>query len=175
MSRPPLGNGYGDVNQVGEVTSADALLAGQAAEGLVDLTYEQQLRADVGGYGYPVHENGVLIVQYLSFIIDTFPVLQLVQQPRKDGLGDVNNDGVVTMDDYYAIYPLYGSVTTADQVRADLNGDGVVDTQDSQLELDYLWGRITSFPAEFKATLDLMYSFMAVAVVAGFSAIALRH
>ena len=87
---PPCGN-YGDVNDDGYVTEADAQLIANCLVGLPgsELTEEQLRRADVSGNGSVSMSDAIIIQQYVEGIIDTFPVCELP-------IGDITK---VTLDD----------------------------------------------------------------------------
>ncbi|MGI6264331.1 MAG: discoidin domain-containing protein [Acutalibacteraceae bacterium] len=64
---------YGDVDEDGSVTAADALMALQAATGKIDLTDPQTLAADVDGIAGVAASDALLILQYATEKIGTFP------------------------------------------------------------------------------------------------------
>ena len=70
---PPCGN-YGDVNDDGYVTEADAVMVDKAIVGLITLTPEQLIRADLNVNGRADTGDSLIIRQYATGVIDTFPV-----------------------------------------------------------------------------------------------------
>jgi len=74
MPAPPCGD-YGDVNDDGNVSGADLMMAQQHLAGTRTLTADQLKRAIVKGYGDEVtREDVYLISQYAVGEIYTFPV-----------------------------------------------------------------------------------------------------
>ncbi len=65
---------YGDVDTNGNVEAADALMALQAAIGKLNLSAEQQTRADVDGTVGVTANDALLILQYAIKKITSFPV-----------------------------------------------------------------------------------------------------
>lgn len=65
---------YGDADMNGNVEAADALMALQAAIGKVNLSAEQQTRADVDGTVGVTANDALLILQYAIKKITSFPV-----------------------------------------------------------------------------------------------------
>lgn len=65
---------YGDVDMNGSVEAADALMALQAAIGKLNLSAEQQTRADVDGTVGVTANDALLILQYAIKKITSFPV-----------------------------------------------------------------------------------------------------
>lgn len=60
---------------------------------------------------------------------------------------DINQDGVVDIDDLMIVMASFGSCPTEpDPCPADINGDGVVDVEDINL-IDEAWGRSCDYPA----------------------------
>ena len=70
---PPCGN-YGDVNDDGYVTEADAVMVDNDITGLITLTPEQLIRADLNVNGRADTGDSLIIRQYATGVIDTFPV-----------------------------------------------------------------------------------------------------
>lgn len=71
--------------------------------------------------------------------------------PRTEGLGDVDGDGEVTMDDAELVLNIaVGNVDASDDERrrADVSGSGEVTSHDSSLIQQYIEGDIDDFPAE---------------------------
>lgn len=64
----------GDVDEMDGVTSADALLALQAATGKIDLTDGQKLAADVDGQVGVTSADALMILQFATQKINSFPV-----------------------------------------------------------------------------------------------------
>lgn len=65
--------------------------------------------------------------------------------------GDLDMDGEVTMEDYKLVFKYWGGhidLTPEQLIRADVNGDGVVDDIDVSLIADYINGTIDKFPIE---------------------------
>ena len=70
--------------------------------------------------------------------------------PPCGGLGDINGDGVINMDDVEAFKQVVGKLVDRNNpmmVRADLNGDGVINISDFTLLRAFILGQIKTFPA----------------------------
>lgn len=92
--KPPCGN-YGDVNQDGVVTNADAALVRLIVNGKVSPTAEQRVRADVNGKGGITSVDALYIRRYVSGVDKTFPVCP--KPTKKSGvLGESTSFAVVT-------------------------------------------------------------------------------
>ncbi len=65
---------FGDLDESGEVTASDALLALQMATNKVDFTDEQSAVADVDGDGKVTANDALLILQYATKKINSFPI-----------------------------------------------------------------------------------------------------
>jgi len=72
--RPPCGN-YGDVDGDGWVTDTDVQMVADYLSGIITLTDEQRMRADVQyGQGLVDHWSLMVIQSYVAGTVDTFPV-----------------------------------------------------------------------------------------------------
>lgn len=110
----------GDVNGDGKVTKEDAELVQKHDAGTGSLTDDEKKRADVNGDGVIDAGDAVKI---LNMIIDKNAVF-----------GDVNGDGKLTQEDVDLVQNYsagIGSLTDAEKKRADVTGNGVIDSGDS--------------------------------------------
>ncbi|PJI07267.1 MULTISPECIES: cellulase family glycosylhydrolase [Clostridium] len=81
----------------------------------------------------------------------SFETRVIVKNSNITLLGDVNNDGVINVNDLILLKRyLKGASVNIDMTAADLNGDGTVNVLDVILMKKYLSGKITSFPASAK-------------------------
>ena len=72
-------------------------------------------------------------------------------------LGDIDGDGIVTKQDAIDLATQYllGSLTATSQANGDVNGDGSIDTTDTNLIQDYADGVVSTFPACTQANAEL--------------------
>ena len=92
-------------------------------------------------------DNGYGFSQPAYFAYDDV-VVRFEKTPTTGLLGDVNNDGDITLGDAVLLYAYVRGKTdlTADQLsRCDLNNDGTVSLGDAVLLYAYVRGKITSF------------------------------
>lgn len=68
---------YGDVNQSGDVTAADALMALYSNSQLIELTKEQKVLADVNGDGKVTAADALQILQFSAGYISNYGIFQL--------------------------------------------------------------------------------------------------
>lgn len=71
------------------------------------------------------------------------------RRPPCDGIGDPDMDGWITQQDIEFVTAIIaGTITPSDEElrRADVNGDGVLNSQDLLIVNSYLLGNIGSFP-----------------------------
>ena len=82
---PPCGN-YGDINNDGYVTQADADMVAEHVVGVITLTSKQLARADIYGDGNITARNATLIAKYAAGVegYDTFSVCEGYIEPTKD-------------------------------------------------------------------------------------------
>ncbi|HDZ54494.1 MAG TPA: hypothetical protein ENI19_02480 [Candidatus Nealsonbacteria bacterium] len=133
---PPCGS-FGDVDKDGFVTDKDSNLVLSHVVGDVELTEDQKKRADVDNDGKITSVDALFISQYIKGLKDTFPVCS--KKPVCSGLGDVDNDGFITAigDSQLVLKFDVGLVRLTDEQkrRADVNGDGNVNSVDAMLIL----------------------------------------
>ena len=135
---------YGDLNCDGEVTSADMVTLARAVKGMVTLTEEQKLVADVNTDG-KVDKNDELI---LAKYIVNYDSMTLPYTGAIPGVvyGDINLDGNVTSADAVVLTNyIAGKITLTDEqkINADLNLDGNIDNCDKDILSRYLVNEVT--------------------------------
>lgn len=133
---PPCGS-FGDIDKDGFVTDKDSNLVLSHVVGDVELTEDQKKRADVDNDGKITSVDALFISQYIKGLKDTFLVCS--KKPVCSGLGDVDNDGFITAigDSQLVLKFDVGLVRLTDEQkrRADVNGDGNVNSVDAMLIL----------------------------------------
>ncbi|MEG2348494.1 MAG: dockerin type I domain-containing protein [Clostridia bacterium] len=149
---------YGDVNFDGVVTSGDAILVMQVASGSRTLGTLQAKRADVDGDGIITDDDAQFILQKEAQLITKFPI----EDPTMviNILGDVNNNGKVTLDDYKIVLDTVAGkrgLNNKQTARADVDGDKNITAMDADLIYYVVTGKVNGFPAAKKDSNWLVY------------------
>lgn len=120
----------GDINDDGTINGDDIYLIQKYIANIVTLTEEQQLRANVDGNGKITVGDAIALQKYISSISeqDKYSYIQ------PNGLGDVNDDGIIDEEDVelaqqHAMQVI--TLTEEQRVRADVNKDGEVSLADA--------------------------------------------
>lgn len=103
----------GDVNDDGEVSTADAVLALQYAAKLIDEAGLSVRRADVDGDSAVSTADAVLMLQYAAKLIDAFPCGAVMDAVRSEA-ETTPNPHPETFADYTSGNPIFTSIFTAD-------------------------------------------------------------
>ena len=123
---------YGDVNEDGEITAGDSQLIMKSLNNMVNLNEQAQKNADVNADGKVNELDQNLVLRYAAkwYEQNTLP-----DKPIKDYVmyGDLNDDGLLTNDDYKMLNSyLFNNITLNEQAKknADVNGDGKINNLD---------------------------------------------
>ena len=139
-------NGLGDVNEDGKVDFLDSVMTLRYIEGLVKLTPEQILKADVNCDGKVTEDDAKLILKYDAEIINGFSsefagylneINNSINEDYVNGyeIGDVNADGKVDSTDANLIYNYIRGIktfTSEEETRADFNKDRIINEEDAR-------------------------------------------
>ncbi len=85
---------------------------------------------------------------------------KLVSPCPASGVGDVNSDGYVTSVDVTAVQSCIVELSSCSLVRADVNGDKLIDGGDVIAIENYLAGAISTFPACPKSGADVAFAYL---------------
>lgn len=186
---PPCGN-YGDANEDGVVTAADASAIAAYAQGKGTLSQQGSANANVTGDGTVDVVDSLQITQYLSGDRATFTACQ---PPAKSGTtsvqaapaskappcgtyGDVNGDNVVTSADAenVSLYTVGQSQLSSKGLEnADVDGDSKVLIMDAMFIAKYASGTANTFPVcqQCSGTPSITPSAIEITEGAGISAV----
>ena len=123
----------GDINEDGEMNSADIIYISQHIKNIRTLTKKELLNADINADGKVDYVDVQLMSEFLS-IKFTYPNT-LPNEPITDYTlyGDTNEDGEITSQDGQRLYEIIknsNTVTNQQLKNADVNGDGEVNKTD---------------------------------------------
>ncbi len=141
---------YGDLDKDGEVTATDMAAVNQAIAGKIKLSAEEKKRADVNGDDKVTKKDEQLITDYVLEEIDKFPV--------EIYFGDVDMDGEISIYDAGLVSRAASGRTTLSaekKRRADVNGDGRINSKDTQLIQEYIVENIDKFPAVYYGDVNM--------------------
>ncbi len=113
----------GDVNGNGIIEKVDADMANQAFAGIITLTPNQILRADVDGDGHVTSTDALLIFRSVGKTCTLFC-----------SLGDIDGNGIIDTVDATMVsqyFALLIDLTPDQKIRADVNIDGKINATDS--------------------------------------------
>ena len=134
---------YGDLDCDGNVTSADAITLARTIKGMVTLSENQKIVADLNQDGKVDEDDLNIIVRYMvNYDSMSLPYTEIVSDIK---YGDINLDGNVTSaDDALLAGYIDGSkqLTDDQKVNADLNLDGKIDNCDAIILAQYLTSKI---------------------------------
>ena len=139
---------YGDINGDGKITFSDVEEANKKInDSNVDLTV-----FDVNGNGAADFNDIVLINDYLGGKISTFKVCQNEAVKKVSPcppMGDVNQDGYITEEDYVLISKCVtgNCAPNMNRKNADLNNNGQIDIGDASNMSYFLEGKVNTFNA----------------------------
>ena len=139
---------YGDINGDGKITFSDVEEANKKInDSNVDLTV-----FDVNGNGAADFDDIVLISDYLGDKISTFKVCQNEAAKKVSPcppMGDVNQDGYITEEDYILISKCVtgNCAPNMNRKNADLNNNGQIDIGDASNMSYFLEGKVNTFNA----------------------------
>lgn len=135
----------GDVTLDGDVNSGDYTILKRYLLEIITLTPEQLVAGDVSGDGKVNSGDYTLLNKYLLDLSDTFPAGDTFTYT----FGDVNNDSKVSdLDANLVESYLSGNTVLSNKqiLSADVDGSGIVDTNDLSILNDYISGLISYLP-----------------------------
>ena len=149
----------GDISGDGEVTTYDAVLAAQCAEGSTVLSPAQRMAADVTGDGCVSDCDAMLIARYAVGLNDSFPAEQARRLPGQTPIcgclfyGDINRDSKITIQDVLMTINCtlcIGELSDVQRIAADVDGNGWITIEDVALMIMYVSDEMVCFPADEK-------------------------
>jgi hypothetical protein len=135
----------GDVTLDGNVNSGDYTILKRYILEIITFTPEQLVAGDVSGDGKVNSGDYTLLNKYLLDLSDTFPAGDTFTYT----FGDVNNDSKVSdLDANLVESYLSGNTVLSNKqiLSADVDGSGIVDTNDLSILNDYISGLISYLP-----------------------------
>lgn len=133
---------YGDLDCDGSVTSADLVTVARATAGIINLTEQQKIVADVNLDGKVDKEDEYILAKYVSnYEGITLPYVGTTTEIK---YGDVDLNGSITSSDGVLLARYLEnkeSLTDKQKLNADVNLDGKIDDCDKKALAEYLSGK----------------------------------
>ena len=143
---------YGDLNCDGEITSTDMIALARAVRGLITLTPEQKVVADVNNDGKVNAKDEYVLARYMvNYDNMSLPYTEELTDIK---YGDINLDGDITSTDSILLAKYIAKTAELNdeqKINADLNYDGKIDDCDKDILAKYLVGTV-SLPYVVMAT-----------------------
>ena len=139
----------GDVNVDGKVNNADVSLLIKFLENSKSLSCDGTINADVNSDNIIDYTDTLILKAFVEKKISELPYQGTVKY------GDVNNDGLVNLDDYSNLKNALQNntaMTLAAELSADVNKDGKINHSDELILLAFAKKEISALPSEYKIT-----------------------